>query len=863
MRPDELLDLIQGSGEARRLLRLHPAVPGLNEAYFRRVQAAYYAEPAVATGLVAHWRAFAESGDDPAYAYRAKGIGDLLAGRWGLAAAAFRRAGALARDPLDRLTHPVGAITALAKAGRIDEAAALGQALADGLDALDQPALAARARLNAAIALDLADRNRESRGLYARAIPALARAGLVAEEAGARLGLSNTHLHGGDPAIAEAEATAARALALRAGMGHIAILCEVSLAHALIVQGRADEAFARLLELRPRLEGSPTERARVEILLGNACLHLNLFAEAAEAYAAARQDVAALSAFDRAYTLLGLGEAAAHADAATADGHLAQAAVRYGALGNRPWRAAALAARAGLRPAHPSALRLAQRALDEAAGSPYHETVALLVRAEVQATRGVDASADLRRADGRVRRYGYRRFAWRLHHLRARAADAPLPHYRRMVAEILRERLAVTSVAARAGFLSDKSDALGGYLAHLLDDPTPRRVAEARETIRRTRAATLLDEILHSGQLALDPARRARLEALREQVALDATDDLGRDVRAGTPSHPPRRGWTEATHALGALDAALPPAIAEGCVLLTEADGRLWAIVEERAVPLGLSASELEEMLRWLRFEIYTPMADRDAPSEEALELLAEMREALVVPWLDGARRPLLVCPDGVFWRVPWDALLGEPATLLLHPSLVGGRTAGAVERVAVWMDDPGDLPSAAAEARTLRERFPQACFFRTRAEVIGSFAGEWDLVHVVGHARHNPGNPMFSALHFADGPLYAAEIARGGLRARLACLSACETGMLSLATREEPDGLVRAFLARGAEAVLASLWPLDDEAAARFFATFYAGLTPGRDLAETVAEARQAVRDWRTHPYFWASLSLFGGYRP
>jgi hypothetical protein len=28
------------------------------------------------------------------------------------------------------------------------------------------------------------------------------------------------------------------------------------------------------------------------------------------------------------------------------------------------------------------------------------------------------------------------------------------------------------------------------------------------------------------------------------------------------------------------------------------------------------------------------------------------------------------------------------------------------------------------------------------------------------------------------------------------------------------------------------------------------------------VEEARREVRDWRAHPYFWASLTLFGGYR-
>jgi CHAT domain-containing protein len=221
------------------------------------------------------------------------------------------------------------------------------------------------------------------------------------------------------------------------------------------------------------------------------------------------------------------------------------------------------------------------------------------------------------------------------------------------------------------------------------------------------------------------------------------------------------------------------------------------------------------------------------------------------------------ISPDGILWRVPWDAVIGEgPATpVLLHPSLGGGHSIGSLERVALWIDTPSDLPNTLAEEKTILERFPRANVFRSREEVLASLGQEWDLVHVAGHARHREGNPMFSALEFPDGPIYASEIARSGLRTRLACLSACETGTLSLSTRQEPDGLARAFLARGAEAVLASLWPLDDVAASIFFDALYNDLRPISNLPKAVSEARSAVRAWRDHPYFWAPLSLFGGY--
>lgn len=863
---DDLIDRIEAGDEARPLLRPHRGAEGLCDAFLARLLAVYAADPVRADRLAGQWRVFLELGDDPAKAYRAKGISDRFRGRWLASARAFLRAGELARDRTDRSAYALGAIESLARAGRVEEAVVLGERLARELDVAGAPLAAARARLNTANALIEADRDAEARRLYAQAIPVFASAEMAFEESCARLGLSTSHLYGGDPAITAQEADASLALAQTSGLEFTEAICEYNLAFAALVQGRPDEAFARLLALRPRLEDHPCELARADLAIGDACLRLNLFDEAVEAYAAALASGDALRANDRAYALFGLGEAKAVSEAANADVHLRQAAARWRAIGNSSWHAAALAARATLRPQGRHALRHADRALEAAGTSPYHETLARLARAETLAVRGREVEGDLRRAHALARRYGYRRFAWRVHAMRARVAAAPLRHHRRMFAEILRERLAVTSVAARTGFLKDKSGALGAYLAFLLRDPTPRRVAEAREAIRQTRAVTLLDEILSGGSLPTDSRRLRRLEEFRAQITRDLAEESLPGAR-NVPIHTVRkRAWTEATHVLGALDAVVPPDIAEGCVMLAEADGHLWAIIGARAIPLPMTAAQLEDSLRWLRYEIQAPTADPTMSPQDALALLDDLREALVRPWLDLAGGlPTRLCPDGLLWRVPWDALLDGPtaASLLLHPSLAGGRAVGTLGRVAIWVDHAGDLPNAISEELTVLARFPDAMVFRTRKEILDSVVEDWDLVHVVGHAHHNPGNPMFSALEFPDGPLYAAEIARCGLRVRLACLSACETGTLSFDARQEPDGLVRAFLARGAEAVVASLWPLDDAAASRFFSSLYADLAPDTDLALAVHKARQNVRNWRGHPYFWASLTLFAGYQP
>jgi CHAT domain-containing protein len=120
----------------------------------------------------------------------------------------------------------------------------------------------------------------------------------------------------------------------------------------------------------------------------------------------------------------------------------------------------------------------------------------------------------------------------------------------------------------------------------------------------------------------------------------------------------------------------------------------------------------------------------------------------------------------------------------------------------------------------------------------------------------------MFSFVELSDGRLYATEIARSSASIGMATLSACDSGSLSVVTKDEPDGLARALLARGARFVVGTSWKLDDEAASVMMPAYYKALIEGGEVTDGLRTARGETRARWPHPYFWGPLVAFGGYR-
>lgn len=261
--------------------------------------------------------------------------------------------------------------------------------------------------------------------------------------------------------------------------------------------------------------------------------------------------------------------------------------------------------------------------------------------------------------------------------------------------------------------------------------------------------------------------------------------------------------------------------------------------------------------------------------------ILDEM-EGLLAP-LESLAAPgerLVLCPTGPLHAVPLHALRlgGEPLlarnpvvytpslTVLRHCLARRGPDGAALRSAALLGDPGGDRPDAEALVRDLGRRFGTAPRLggEVTRDAFAAAAADAELVHFQGHARHDAADPLASYLALADGRMTARDVfGLRRLRAELVVLAACESAANVVRTGDEPLGLIPAFLIAGAQAVLATLWPVHESSAALGMLGFYDALADGADRAEALRRAMLAVRaDPRfAAPYHWAPFVLHGAW--
>jgi hypothetical protein len=367
----------------------------------------------------------------------------------------------------------------------------------------------------------------------------------------------------------------------------------------------------------------------------------------------------------------------------------------------------------------------------------------------------------------------------------------------------------------------------------------------------------LIDEIVFARRGAMTPEQEERLQELRERLRESIADqDPGGTARRASSVGVQewRREWHEATAPI--LAAVRPLGTHAPDSVYVAANGRYYLLNSGKATVLADQAS-LDEELKWLTFDLQEPLIDPAvAPHkvESAIDGLANK-----IRFHGGGT----VMPDGALWRSPWAALgSGEPVDSLAPAFQALYNPDNAPNNVVVWYQGSTRLPHIEREVKAIVDLFPSARLCGSATEARESLrGGETDLLHIATHACMNAWNPMFSYLQFDDGPVFAAEIARGALRPALVTMSACDSGSVSAIESNEPDGLVRAALALGPQSVVASAWPLDDRSSSIFTLPFYRTLRDGGGVLESVAAGRTAVRSQFAHPYYWGPMLVFGGY--
>jgi CHAT domain-containing protein len=168
-------------------------------------------------------------------------------------------------------------------------------------------------------------------------------------------------------------------------------------------------------------------------------------------------------------------------------------------------------------------------------------------------------------------------------------------------------------------------------------------------------------------------------------------------------------------------------------------------------------------------------------------------------------------------------------------------------------------LPFAEAEARAVASIPAWAeRTVLTRADAsllsVSSAAKDATHLHLACHGLFRPASPMDSAILLAGDDAITLRMLLAGsvvLRApRIAVITACQSASIEFrALPDEVLGLPTGLMLAGVPGIVATMWPIDDSAAALFSLRFYDELFNGaNDPATAVAVAQRWLRDAPTH---------------
>jgi CHAT domain-containing protein len=301
--------------------------------------------------------------------------------------------------------------------------------------------------------------------------------------------------------------------------------------------------------------------------------------------------------------------------------------------------------------------------------------------------------------------------------------------------------------------------------------------------------------------------------------------------------------------------------------------------------------SEVEKVVGSLRAALMNSSRKR---GERAA---AKAFDILLRPALEGlpAETELVFVPDRELHQVSFSALfdasrgryLIEDHTCLVAPSLDLYLASEHRRDSSPWkprrvlaIGDPAfdlaqfpdllPLPAARKEALAVAEFYedptPLVGEDATRQRILDELP-EKDMLHLAAHVVVDPRNPLGSLVATADPgrtPLRASDFSAERLAGiKLVVLAACDTAPgFTDGNREGVAGLARAFLATGVPAVVATLWAVDDEAAARLTEVFHARLREGDSPARALRLAQIALisEPPSSAPFAWAPFQLFRG---
>jgi CHAT domain-containing protein/Flp pilus assembly protein TadD len=321
----------------------------------------------------------------------------------------------------------------------------------------------------------------------------------------------------------------------------------------------------------------------------------------------------------------------------------------------------------------------------------------------------------------------------------------------------------------------------------------------------------------------------------------------------------------------------------------------LWAVTPHHTSLFSLPGqSDIETQVRSYQNDI---LKSSD-PLREANQAARNLYDTLVMPAaemvLKGSR--VLIIPDGVLNGLNFETLLTPPtngshywiedvtirSANSIH-TLTGvdaSSSAGSTKKLLL-IGNPttagtgyDSLVNAFAEIRGIEKHFPPD----TRTVVTQSGAvpaayaenkpEEFSYIHFVAHGTASRLDPLDSAVVLSPSPddpdnfkLYARDIMRDPLHARLVTISACYGSGLRAYAGEGLVGLSWAFLRAGAHNVIGAMWEVNDASTPLLMDKLYAGLEAGNSPDAALRAAKLSLIHSQAvyrKPLYWAAFQLY-----
>ena len=203
----------------------------------------------------------------------------------------------------------------------------------------------------------------------------------------------------------------------------------------------------------------------------------------------------------------------------------------------------------------------------------------------------------------------------------------------------------------------------------------------------------------------------------------------------------------------------------------------------------------------------------------------------------------------------------GFPAGGTESTLLRGLREGGRLMRLAYSRPEVVEIASLLPTDTFFDGAANRACFLDR--------APNYRVLHLSSHALVDERATDFSFIAFnqetdslnRDELLYVNDLYALPLRADLAVLSACETGLGEAVAGEGVVSLARAFAYAGVGATVTTLWGVNDRATQHLVVDFYRRLAAREDKPAALAAATEKARAGGEymHPFYWSGLVLYG----